>query len=421
MLSGRDVIIISSIEWDFNWQGHQEIARRLAERGNRVLYIENMGVRTPDLGDARRIAVRASNWIRSLPSGGVREVLPNVHVCSPLILPPFGSPARQFINRRALLPLIRRAVRKLGFKSEIILAYLPTDTAASLIQLLRKPTGLTVYYCIADFAELTPLAGAIKESERAIIEMSDIVFAQCEELAKRCAHGHKQVSVFPFGVNLDLFSPGNDCSNLRPDGLNGGRDRSGPEITLLPALRRPIIGYVGGIHRHFDVELLTTMAREKPDWSWVLIGPLQSPLRGMKHMPNIHLLGPQTHQKLPNYIRDFDVGIVPYLHNEYTMTVVPTKINEYLAMGKPVVSTDLPEVKAFNDEYDVLITSSNYPTEFLSSIEKALRLSGGDAITAYRRKVAALSSWDERIEQMSKLIERKLQSRQTSSVASSAS
>jgi glycosyltransferase involved in cell wall biosynthesis len=291
---------------------------------------------------------------------------------------------------------------------------LPTDTAADLIRLLRNPESLTVYYCIADFAELTPHARAIKESERAIIEMSDVVFAQSLELAKRCSEGRKHVSVFPFGVNLDLFSTENGHSNGHLNKPSGERDEPGSSAsTLLPGLRRPIIGYVGGLHRHFDIELLATMARERPDWSWVLIGPLQSPFNGIKRMPNVHLLGPQTHHQLPNYIRNFDVGIVPYLHNEYTATVVPTKINEYLAMGKPVVSTDLPEVKAFNDEYDVLITSSNYPAEFLSSIEKALRLSEGDAGTAYRRKIAALSNWDERIEQMSNLIERKLPAKQT--------
>src|SRR5258708_15960372 len=99
MLSGRDIIVISSIEWDFNWQGHQEIARRVSQAGNRVLYIENMGVRAPGLHDAGRVAVRAFNWMRSFAGGGVREVLPNLYVCSPLILPPFGSARQKLLNR----------------------------------------------------------------------------------------------------------------------------------------------------------------------------------------------------------------------------------------------------------------------------------------------------------------------------------
>ena len=411
MLSARDIIVISSIEWDFNWQGHQEIARRLALSGNRVLYVENMGVRTPGLRDARRVVGRASKWVRSLPLDGVREVLPNLHVCSPLVLPPFGSKARQLLNRRVLLPLIRHAVEKLNFRSDIIWTYLPTDTGASLIQLLRKPDGLTVYYCIADFAELTPFAEAMIQSERSIIEMSDVVFAQCKQLAERCSRRGKGVGIFPFGVNLDLFTP---TDNLGKRELQKGMiETSEPALisAMMSKLPRPVIGYVGGIHRHFDTKMLAAMAHAKPDWSWVLIGPVQTPLNSLEQTPNVHLLGSKAHKELPEYIANIDVGIVPYLRNEYTMTVVPTKINEYLAMGKPVVSTDLPQVRVFNDEHDVLIMSPNTTGAFLACIESALSLPSGEAIIARRREVAALSDWDTRIERMSNLLEQALLAR----------
>ena len=94
MLTGRDIILISSIDWDFNWQGHQEIANRLARAGNRVLYVENMGVRSPGLHDVGRVARRFSHWAGSVFDGGVRQVSPGLYVCSPLILPPFGSSTR---------------------------------------------------------------------------------------------------------------------------------------------------------------------------------------------------------------------------------------------------------------------------------------------------------------------------------------
>ena len=93
MLSGRDIILISSIEWEFNWQGHQEIASRFARAGNRVLYVENIGVCSPGLHDVGRIARRFSHWAGSVFDGEVRQVSPGLYVCSPLILPPFGSPA----------------------------------------------------------------------------------------------------------------------------------------------------------------------------------------------------------------------------------------------------------------------------------------------------------------------------------------
>ena len=144
-LSGRDIIVISSIDWDFNWQGHQEIARRLAESGNRVLYIENMGVRAPGLHDAKRVASRLSHWTRSIRDLGVQRVSENLYVCSPLIMPPFGSTSRHQLNERALLPLICRTVKNLGFKPDVIFTFLPTDTVASLIRMLRRPDGIVVW------------------------------------------------------------------------------------------------------------------------------------------------------------------------------------------------------------------------------------------------------------------------------------
>lgn len=405
MLSGRDIILISSIEWDFNWQGHQEIAKRLVESGNRVLYIENMGVRSPGLHDARRVALRFAHWAKALPGGGVRQVSPNLYVCSPLILPPFGSKFRRQVNRRVMLSLVRRTVKNLGFKPEIIWTFLPTDTVASLLRMLRHPQAVVVYYCIADFAELTPRPQDILKSERSIIEMSDVVFAQCAQLAEHCSRDGKGVEVFPFGVNLNLFAQRNGHSNHRPEPSSDARAEIDSATGMMSALPRPIIGYVGGIHRFFDAEMLAAMARARPDWSWVLVGPLQTSPRELKRIPNVHLIGPKAHAELPDYIRLFDVGIVPYLHNNYTATVVPTKIIEYLAAGKPVVSTNLPEVNTFNGKHEVIVTSPNSSAEFVASIEKALGSSGEDTAVAHRRTVAALNDWEERYERMSRLIE----------------
>jgi hypothetical protein len=205
----------------------------------------------------------------------------------------------------------------------IRLAYLAFGCLESVFT-QPSPEGLTVYYCIADFAELTPYAVAMMESERSIIELSDVVFAQCEQLADRCSQRRRHVEIFPFGVNLALFTSEDDSSS---NGLQDSRSEI-PEpaliSTMMSKLPRPVIGYVGGIHRHFDTEMLAAMARARPDWSWVLIGPVQTELNGLKQIPNVHLFGPKAHKDLPEYIVNIGVGIVPYLLNDYTMTVVPT-------------------------------------------------------------------------------------------------
>ena len=401
MLSGRDIILVSSIEWDFNWQGHQEIASRLARAGNRVLYVENMGVRAPKFHDARRVAQRLRHWAGSLPGGGVREVAPNLYVCSPLILPPFGPGPRRQLNRRLLLPLLQRAVRSLQFDPAVIWTFLPTDTAAALVSMLKTPRTVVVYYCIADFAGLVPHPPDILKSEREIIGMCDVVFAQGPQLAEHCARGGRRAEVFPFGVNLNRFA-GNG------EGPAGEAAGDGSTPGWMAELPRPVIGYVGGIHRFFDVGMLAEMARARPEWSWVLVGPVQTSAGELRRIQNVYMVGPKLHEELPDHIRGFDVGIVPYISNGYTATVIPTKINEYLAMGKPVVSTDLPEVSSFNGEHGILITSPNRPAEFIAAIERALATHGGDTEAARRREVAALHDWGERTERMCDLIERAL-------------
>ncbi|MFN2531855.1 MAG: glycosyltransferase [Pyrinomonadaceae bacterium] len=407
MLTGHDIVLISSIDWQFNWQGHQEIATRLAAAGNRVLYIENMGVRAPRLHDARRVVQRFFHWAGSLPDGGVRQVSTGLYVCSPLILPPFGSPTRRHLNRSVLLPFLLRAVERLHFKSDVIWTFLPTDTATDLVRLFKKAQAVVVYYCIADFAELSPHHNEILSSEHMTIELSDVVFAQCLKLAERCSVEGRKAHVFPFGVNMNRFAN----EKLR----SKGSAQFPPAIaslcsatTFMSELPRPVIGYVGGIHKYLDTQMLAAMARARPHWSWVLVGPSQTSVRELKRIPNIYLAGPRAHRELPRYIRDFDVGIVPYKSNGYTATVVPTKINEYLAVGKPVVSTDLPEVIAFNNHHDIIITSPNHASQFIASIEKALSASSENEVINRRQTVAALHDWDGCFDRMTQLIERAL-------------
>ena len=406
MFTGHDVVLISSIDWEFNWQGHQEIATRLAAAGNRVLYIENMGVRTPRLHDARRVVQRFFHWAGSLPDGGVRQVSPGLYVCSPLILPPFGSATRCHVNRRVLFPFLLRAVERLHFKPDVIWTFLPTDTATDLVRVFRKTQSVVVYYCIADFAELSP-HHEILSSEHLTIELSDVIFAQCQELAERCSIAGRKAHVFPFGVNMSRFANEKLRSNGSAQSATGIPSPCSTS-TFMSELPRPVIGYVGGIHKYVDTQMLAAMARARPDWSWVLVGPSQTSVRELKRIPNIYLAGPKAHRELPQYIRDFDVGIVPYKSNGYTATVVPTKINEYLAVGKPVVSTDLPEVIAFNNRHDTIITSPNHASQFIASIEKALSASTETEVINRRQTVAALNDWDGYFERMTELIERAL-------------
>ena len=378
MRASRDVVIISSLEWGFLWQGHHEIATRLSAEGHRVLYIENLGIRAPRLTDTKRVLHRLASAFRSFVRGGVNQIGERLWVCSALVLPPFGSRWQSIVNQRIFLRRIRRSAKRLGFTDPVIWTFLPTDTALHLLRQLKSPRSITIYYCIADFDELVPDPQKLAASERALVQEVDLVFTQSKRLATKLRVEHAPSRIMPFGVNLDRF-----------------RLRVGERPT-----RKPVIGYVGGLHRHVATDVLKNMIRQRPEWAWTLVGPEQTPMGDLKGFSNVRLLGHRSHAELPALIADFDVGIVPYVHNDYTQTVVPTKINEYLAVGVPVVATDLPEVIALKAPVSAVITAPPETEAFLRGIEEALRLPTGEDADLRRRQLALSADWAVRLETM---------------------
>jgi glycosyltransferase involved in cell wall biosynthesis len=405
MSGGRDVILISSVEWDFLWQIQQEVSVRLARAGSRVLYVENTGVRAPTIHDAGRVARRLKHWAASVSSRSRRRVRSGVHIVSPLVLPPFGAPWQRVVNRHLLRQQVKRVARALQMRDPLLLTYLPTDTALDLIRLLSTPRSVVAYHCAADFSQLTSNHEGLRRSEEALLKLCDVVFAGCSQLAEYCRRLNDDVHVLPPGVDFDVFLPRNGGGEIRSESSSDGGTSRVLGGDGRPSLRRPVIGYVGGLHRHVDFTLLTRMARARPDWSWVFVGPLQTAVNGLAELPNVHLLGRRPHGDLARYIREMDVCLVPYLNNAATATVVPVKVNEYLAVGKPVVSTKLPTIRDFNEQYKVLLTADNRPDSFLQAIEQALCTEDDVETIKRRREVAALNDWQVRLNVMSDLIE----------------
>lgn len=382
---GHDVLCISSIDWDFIWQGHQEIMSTLAAQGHRVLFLENTGVRSPKLRDLPRLRQRIMNWWKS--TRGFREERPNLFVYSPLVLPlPYSRIARR-INRMLLLTSLRRWMRAVGFSRPVIWTFLPTPLAHVLIDNLDPL--VTVYYCIDDLASSSPEARRISGSEVSMFKRANLVFVTSEKLRQRAAAVSESVHFFPFGVRFHSF----EDARLAP------RDTPAD----IAALRRPIVGYVGGMHQWIDQDLAADVARRLPHVTFVYVGPPQCDLSRLEACPNIVLLGGKPHASLPAYIREFDIGIVPYRLSDYTSNVYPTKLNEYLSMGIPVVATDLVEIRRFNDRHDSVVEVARDAEEFAAAIERTLQ-TPQEALSARRIEIARSNSWQSRISQMLGLI-----------------
>ena len=382
----HDVLCISSIDWDFIWQGHQEIMSTLAAQGHRVLFLENTGVRAPKFRDIPRLRRRIRNWWKG--TGGFREERPNLFVFSPIVLPlPYSRIAR-WLNRMWLVHSMRRWMRAVGFARPVVWTFLPTPLAHELIDHLDP--ALTIYYCIDDFTSSSPEARRITSSEVAMFRKADLVFVTSEKLRERAAQASSRVHFFPFGVRFHSFEE----ARLAP--------RATP-ADLAP-LRRPIVGYVGGMHQWIDQDLVVDVARRLPHVTFAFVGPEQCDVSRLQACANVTLLGGKAHSSLPGYIREFDVGIVPYRLSDYTSNVYPTKLNEYLSMGIPVVATDLLEIRRFNADHGDVVAIAPSAEAFAAAIERTLT-APQEGHVARRIEVAKTNSWQSRIAKMSALID----------------
>ncbi len=383
MIQKQDIIYISTIDWDFIWQGHQEIASQLASAGNRILFIENTGVRSPGIHDFGRLKKRLFNWFHSFR--GFRKVNEHLYLYSPVLLPfPYSRPIT-WLNAFILRQTLRRWNKLMRFENPIVITYLPTPLVATLVPTINPQ--LFIYYCIDSFENSSAKASKILRSEQKIFSMADIVFVTSHKLMDKAQQWNAECYLVPFGVSL---------KNFKVEPL------SFKDIEAIP---QPRIGYVGGIHKWIDFDLLRKVIRSLPEYSFVFIGPRQTDISEIENHPNVYLLGKKDHTDLPHYISQFDTCIIPYLKTDYTENVYPTKLNEYLYWGKPVVATDLAEIRYFERDYPGVVTIADNPEKFAQALSQTISAPQTDTQFAHRRSIATANSWENKIEFMNDKIE----------------
>jgi glycosyltransferase involved in cell wall biosynthesis len=391
-LTERGIVCLSSIDWEFNWQGHQQIMSTLAERGNHVLFVENTGVRIPNLRDLPRLVARVRNRLRS--PGALRRERERLDIHPPMALPfPYSKVARA-ANRTILLRQIRRWMRATGVRKPILWTFLSTPLVLDLIQGIRP--ALSVYYCADDLPETSEGARKILQSETQLFREADLVFVTSERLRARAAGSRSQVDLFPFGVDLAPFER--------------AREANGPPPQEIAALPRPMIGFVGEVKRWIDQALLIEVAARMPHASFVLVGPAGIDVSHLARCPNIHLLGPRPHTEVPHYLKAFDAAIIPYRLTSATEAIYPAKLNEYLAMGLPVVSTPIAELVRLDASHAGMIFLAGTAEEFARALGEALHSRTAEA-TARRVEMARGNSWALRIDRMIALVEEALAAR----------
>lgn len=292
------------------------------------------------------------------------------------------SSALHRMNEHLYLSLLRRACRRLPGDELVLWLNHPSQAFA----LEAFPTRR---FCCFDWTDdwsrysLLPFdRTAIENQTERMVRDADLVFAVSQSLLERARAVNQNAHLAPNATDFGLFSHATGKAAETP----------------LEHVPRPRLGYLGQIAETLDFGLVRSLAEERPAWSFVFIGPVwencAAAVAGLRQRSNVHFVGPQPHDSLPSLLSALDVCLLPHLQTPLTRSMDPTKLYDYLASGKPIVSTPVAGTERFADDLYLAGTAS----EFEQSIEVALQEHGSEA--AARRAQAARNDWPRRTADM---------------------
>jgi glycosyltransferase involved in cell wall biosynthesis len=381
-LTGRDIVCIGFSDWDTDVLTNQQHLLARAAADNRILFVESLGLRRPQIAsrDLRRIVKRLARGARPL------RAVDGLHVLSPLVLPLHSNRSVRRVNATLLNHFVSRAVSQLGLNDPLLWSFVPQ--AEVLLERL-KPTRV-LYYIDDDHAAKPGIdAASFHAAEERFARRADVVLASAPELVDRMSELNDNVHFAPNVADTRLFAQA-----LEPGPLD-------PQLANLPG---PRIVFVGAIlAATIDIELITRLASMRADWSFALVGPVgqgdpSTNIDALHAAPNIHLLGHRPQQALPEVLRAASAAIIPYRTGHQMRSVFPMKTYEYLAAGRPVVSTPLPAIAEVQD----VLTASD-AEGFAQALQQAID-SDTDQLRAERSRRAQSHSWESRLEQIASVL-----------------
>ncbi len=354
-----DVVVFPVIDWDFRFQRPQHLAAGLAGEGRRIFYLATTFFESDRPSFRIEASPRDNLFLVRL---GLPAPHPNIYTSSP-------TDAQVSNIRMALLEMYRAC---------------ELDAAAALINLPfwhRPTTGLPstiqVYDCMDHHAGFSTNAGDVQlEEERKLLAAAELVVASSARLQQNLRPISESILIRNAG-DIEFFSQ-------RPDKLALER-------------QRPVVGYYGAISDWFDVDLVCRAARKFPQWDFVLVGEVtHKAIQPLKKLSNVMFVGEVPYTELPKYLHSFDVCMIPFIINELTRCTNPVKIYEYMAAGKPVVTTDMPELRLLDDICHVAEDGER----FLALLEQAMNESGDAELAARRQQWAGQHDWQGRVKEL---------------------
>jgi glycosyltransferase involved in cell wall biosynthesis len=376
MIESRNIIVFSD-EWGRHPFSCQHILKHFLPCNN-IIWVTPTGMRNPTFTwyDFKRSVEKLRAICRR--NSAATEDLTGPKSITPFAIPYSQFPLIRFLNRQFVMHAVRTCCTPAQLAQLIIITTLPITA-----DYVRMFAGrLVVYYCVDDFTHWPGVNGKlISTLENRLIENSDLIIVSSDELARVKDKPGKEAVTIPHGVDFELFET-----------AGGYRERN--------SATKPVIGFFGALSPWLDYELLHQIAVHRKDWSLVFIGPCDTDISRFSGLENVFFAGKVPYAELPVHAARFDVGIIPFIVNDLTVSVNPLKLLEYLACGLPVVTTDLPEVRKFA-EY---VSIASGPDEFIRAIESELARNTPE-LAARRQMMASSHSWKSVAEQFSTALE----------------
>ena len=371
-MSSKKIVCLSTSPWFPHPTRKQQVMSRIEDA--EILYFDPPVTFLAPLRDsALKPKLKAYREAPVYPKEGIKVF------SLPPILPFFNR--FRFINRlnqKKLARFITDVMAREGFDNPVLWVYSPmyADIAGKI------PNNALVYDCVdrhsAYKGQINP--ALVDQMEADLAASSDAVFCTAAGLHTRLSAFNQNCFMIPNGADFEKFNAVETQKPRPPDDI--------------ARLNRPVLGFVGVMRVWVDTKAIEFAARSRPEWSFVMIGPEgDADLAGLKSLKNVHFLGPKPHDEIPGYISGFDVCLNAFAASDLSKDVSPLKFYEYLATGRPVVSTSVPlQVQDYAD----CVYIADTPEEYLSACREAVAESG-DEMKNRRIAAARAASWDARV------------------------
>jgi UDP-galactopyranose mutase len=358
------LVVFSHLRWDFVYQRPQHVMSRLAAY-RPVLFVEEPVVQPG------KLALE------------VEAVAPGVRVARPVV--PADGPAFGSAQETALVSMLRSRLAADQWKR--VVAWLYTPMAVRIAKGLH-PEAI-IYDCMDDLSGFLGAPEDIHTKDRELLAAADAVMTGGPSLWKLKSERHAYVHCFPSSVDVDHFKTAAEVED--------------PQDQV--DLARPRLGYCGVIDERMDLDVLAAMSDAHPEWQIVLVGPVvKIDPATLPKARNLHYLGRKDYSELPSHLAGWDVALIPFARNSATKYISPTKILEYMAADRLIVSTPIADVA---EPYGDIVFLGDSPEEFVRACESALTSTEIEVATrrARARRVLARTSWDDTARRMDEIVQ----------------